>query len=122
MLKKYSFSKALRLRKPFEFDHVFSEKKRLVSKYFIVYYQGNNQIKPRLGIIISKRTARSAVDRNKIKRLVREVFRKTQCNIGGYDVIIIAQKQVLNALNEDIRVCLNELFQCLPNYSSKLCC
>jgi len=42
----------------------------------------------RIGIIASKRVAPRAVDRNRAKRLVREVFRKLRHRLEGVDVVV----------------------------------
>ena len=42
----------------------------------------------RIGIIVSKRVAARAVDRNRAKRLVREAFRKLRHRLGGVDVVV----------------------------------
>lgn len=47
---------------------------------------------PRLGISISKRNIRNAVDRNRIKRITRETFRLRQLEFNSYDLIVIAYK------------------------------
>ncbi len=42
---------------------------------------------PRLGMIVPKKVIRTAVGRNRVKRLLREWFRLGQANIAGLDVI-----------------------------------
>jgi ribonuclease P protein component len=42
----------------------------------------------RLGLAITKRVAPRAVDRNRIKRLVRESFRRHKSALGSVDVVI----------------------------------
>jgi ribonuclease P protein component len=43
---------------------------------------------PRLGVLISRRHARKATDRNRIKRCIREAFRTGQAQIGPLDVLV----------------------------------
>lgn len=43
---------------------------------------------PRLGILVSKRHAARAVDRNGIKRCIREAFRLEQERLGPLDLLI----------------------------------
>lgn len=46
----------------------------------------------RLGITITKKTARRAVDRNRVKRVVRELFRRRpECFPVGCDVVFVAK-------------------------------
>jgi ribonuclease P protein component len=44
--------------------------------------------KARLGLAITKRVAPRAVDRNRVKRIVREVFRHAAPRLGAVDVVI----------------------------------
>ena len=43
---------------------------------------------PRLGILISRRHAAAAVERNRIKRCIREAFRLEQENLGSLELLI----------------------------------
>jgi ribonuclease P protein component len=43
---------------------------------------------PRLGLLVSKREARSAVVRNGIKRRIREAFRLEQARLAGLDILV----------------------------------
>jgi ribonuclease P protein component len=43
---------------------------------------------PRLGILVTRRHAARATDRNRIKRCVREAFRLEQAKIGSLDVLV----------------------------------
>ena len=42
----------------------------------------------RLGILISRRHAAGAVERNRIKRCIREAFRLEQQNLGALDILV----------------------------------
>ena len=48
----------------------------------------------RLGIAIPKRFVKTSVQRNRIKRIVRESFRFNQKMLAGFDVIIVLRKAV----------------------------
>jgi ribonuclease P protein component len=43
---------------------------------------------PRLAVIVPKRIFQRAVDRNRMKRLVREWFRCTQAQLGNRDILV----------------------------------
>ena len=45
-----------------------------------------------MGLIVGKKTARHAVDRNYMKRVLRELFRKNQHDIPHVDIVIRTQR------------------------------
>lgn len=47
--------------------------------------------KARLGVIVAKKIAKRAVDRNRIKRWVRECFRLSQDSLSGLDIVVLAK-------------------------------
>lgn len=57
-------------------------------RYFTLFARPNGLPLARLGIIASKRVASKAVDRNRAKRLVREVFRKLRHRLRGVDLVV----------------------------------
>lgn len=50
------------------------------------------QPQARLGIVVAKKNIKLAVDRNRLKRLVRESFRKQQLGLLGLDIVVIIKK------------------------------
>lgn len=54
----------------------------------------------RLGIIAAKRKLPTAVGRNRVKRIIRESFRRNRENLGGIDVIVLAQAGAGQAKND----------------------
>jgi ribonuclease P protein component len=55
---------------------------------FLVHAIANGGAFGRLGIVVSKRVARRAVDRSYVKRLIRETFRREQQKLIGFDVLV----------------------------------
>ena len=71
------FSRGRRLRHAVDFRHVFADPDRSSDRCFTVLARPahGTQSHSRLGLAISRRQLRRAVDRNRIKRLIREYFR-----------------------------------------------
>jgi len=57
-------------------------------RYFTLYVRPNGESLARIGIITSKRVAPRAVDRNRMKRLVREAFRSMRQQLQGVDIVV----------------------------------
>ena len=79
--------KYLRLKKQADFQKLFQKGKRAFSPSFTIIYRPSDRI--RMGISVGKKHGKS-VQRNRIKRLIREAFRKTQGEMQGtYSFVII---------------------------------
>lgn len=55
---------------------------------YVFYFERRTSGAPRLGILISRRHAALAVERNRIKRSIREAFRLEQENLGSLDLLV----------------------------------
>ena len=79
--------KYLRLKKQADFQKLFHKGKRAFSPSLTVVYTPSE--KTRMGIFVGKRHGKS-VQRNRIKRLLRESFRRTQGDMkGNYSFVLI---------------------------------
>lgn len=56
-------------------------------------YRDNELGHARLGLAISKRVSKRAVERNRIKRLLRESFRRVRHRLPAVDVMVMARDQ-----------------------------
>ncbi len=89
---KQKFPKACRLLKSWEFRCVWKMGCKLHTPHFILLKMDNSANSPRLGVTVSKKVG-NAVERNRIKRLVRESFRNNLHLINRpVDVSIIAKR------------------------------
>ncbi|MEN3043997.1 MAG: ribonuclease P protein component [Candidatus Hydrothermales bacterium] len=59
----------------------------------------------------SKRKKLKAHDRNRIKRILREIFRRNKLLFKGYDVVLIGNSKILNTHINDIEKELVELWE-----------
>jgi len=101
------FGRRARLATRADFEHVFAQSEKSSDRYFTVLARPNTLAFPRLGLAISKKAAKSAVVRNRIKRLVRESFRQRQPELGGLDVVVIARPNLANEVNATLSDSLN---------------
>lgn len=85
------------IKKNQEFQRIFENGHSIHGKYLVVYFLRNQFLNNRYGICVGKKIG-SAVRRNYIKRLLRESIRAvTFPNQVGWDMLLVAKKQILNA-------------------------
>ncbi|MEE8429781.1 MAG: ribonuclease P protein component [Candidatus Desulfatibia sp.] len=73
------------------FDAVFSGR-RLATSDLVFYFIRNSRDCGRLGMAIGKAAHPRAVDRNRLKRRIRDIFRHMGGIVKGYDVVAVAKK------------------------------
>jgi ribonuclease P protein component len=65
--------------------------KRFQSRHFGVTLAPPGTAGPRLGLVVTRRLG-NAVQRNRVKRLLREFFRRHQTHLPAIDLVIMAKK------------------------------
>lgn len=101
------------IKKRYEFKILFSKGKIYYGKNITMYILKNKFDYNRLGIAVGKKSGR-AVDRNKIKRLIRENYKLSEdCVNCGYNILISVNKKcdVKNIDFYDIKKDLQYLLQ-----------
>ena len=66
---------------------------------------------PRLGVVVAKKLARRAVQRNLIKRLGRDIFRNMRASLPPYDLILRLSASVQGARRVELREDIAGLFR-----------
>jgi ribonuclease P protein component len=87
------FTKKAKLIKTDEFSSVFNFRKRIFAQYLAVHYQPNTLAHARLGLVVGKKVAKSSVQRNYMRRVLREFFRLRQRAINPLDLVVRVQKK-----------------------------
>lgn len=94
-MAEFAFRKSSRLLASQDFQRVFQRAKYKVSdRYLLILATPNNLRRPRLGLVIGKKNVRLAVQRNRVKRHIRESFRLNQHKLPSFDAIVLARGQL----------------------------
>ena len=105
------FARSKRLLKPGEFKQVFDHSTRSSDSNLTIFGRPNTLANGRLGLAISKKQLKLAVDRNRIKRLVRESFRQHQSRLCGLDLVVLARRSIHDLDNRQILHALERHWQ-----------
>ncbi len=81
-----------KLSMPAEFDAVFRARCSSGGDLIRVLAKTNACLYPRLGITVSKKICKTAVGRNYMKRVSRELFRKNVEALQGLDLVVLVKK------------------------------
>ena len=107
-MENYCFPQSARLLKAIEYSHVFEQPLKSTDDCFTILWRKNRLNYPRLGLAISKKNAKRAVDRNRIKRLARESFRLETSRLPSVDIVILSRRQTIVRSNYRIFRSLNK--------------
>ena len=109
-MKQQIYRKSERIANTSRFKAIYHEGVWRSSRHFTIVTCGNTQGGKKLGITVTKKTG-PAVQRNRIKRLIREFFRLNKSLFPDkHDVIIMAKKNVPPLTYQEACHELTELF------------
>lgn len=99
MLKKQN-----RLKEKKDFNEIFKKGRSRFSGLLGVKTLKNNLEINRFGVIVSSKISKKAVERNKIKKQIKDVLRKENVKIKkGADFVVIALPEIKSKKFEDIK-------------------
>lgn len=103
-MQKEGLSKKERLSLNRDFKRVLEEGKKIwVDKYLLIVYCPNNLTYRRVGTIVSSKVGR-AVERNKVKRILRTLFRKNKDLFPERaDIIMIPHPRIKNLSYDELK-------------------
>ncbi|WP_455365382.1 ribonuclease P protein component [Kaarinaea lacus] len=108
MASNSCFTRQHRLLHSREFQHVFNNTQyKSADRLLILLAADNESGQPRLGLALSKKRIKTAVARNRLKRLIRESFRRHQHELPNIDVVVIGQTRAAQVSNQEIFNCLD---------------
>lgn len=112
----FDFSGKNRLKRKSDFESVFANPSKASHRYLLALYRPNSYSHARIGIILSKHRVKRAVDRNLIRRHIRESFRQQQTLLKGLDIVVLVRSECIPLKTRDIKALqhdINRLWQIL---------
>ena len=88
------FRSCNRLKSPEEFKRLFSHGSRSSDKSFLLLVSNNDTNIARLGLAVPKKHINKSVDRNRLKRIIRESFRQRKKQLEGKDVVVVVKGRI----------------------------
>ncbi len=89
----FSFSRQHRLAEKKDFQSVFAKASKVACQRLLALYHSCQRVEARLGVVISKHHVRRAVDRNQLRRIIRESFRYHKERLKGLDIIVLIRSK-----------------------------
>lgn len=105
------FRPTQRIRQKSDFDAAYRSGNKIGDTCFFIVIRPNQQGNARLGLSISARTVGIAVNRNRIKRVIRESFRLHQHLLPAADLIVNSRNGARDADNAELAQRLEQLWK-----------
>ncbi len=100
-----------KLKKRWEFQRAYQKGNKYWNRYFVIYVFRNHFNNLRLGITVSKKVGKS-VQRNRVKRLIRESFRQLRPRIKTeYDIVVVGRTSACRLTCQETKDGLLHLFR-----------
>ncbi len=116
----HRFTRDSRLLNAADYKRVFDDvQAKAGHRHLLLLARPNTGTQHRLGLVIAKKHVRLAVQRNRIKRLTREVFRHLPKSEPPLDVIVLARPGLGDLDNTELSTILRQQWQKLVRHSSR---
>ena len=102
------------------FRGVFKKNYQSGDRLLLVLVRENHGFPSRLGLAISRKHTPRAVDRNRIKRLIRESFYQWQPFPVSLDVVVMNRFELKRPDNMQVRESLSRHWQCILDKINKV--
>lgn len=110
-MNSYTFTRELRLLTPAQFKTVFSNPIKASSAEITLLATANSEQHPRIGLTVAKKHVKLAVERNRVKRVIRDSFRLNQHNLPAIDIVVLVRGGVVNMEKAEINKLIEKLWR-----------
>ena len=105
------FPRSARLTESRDFHAVFAGARRFADRHFTLLAAPGSTDRARLGLAVSRKAAPRAIDRNRLKRLIRESFRHQQGSLPPLDVVVMVRPLARQTESATLSAALDRLWQ-----------
>ncbi|MEJ0099555.1 MAG: ribonuclease P protein component [Pseudomonadota bacterium] len=108
---RQGFARKQRILKASEFAAVYAGRRRVTDSFFAVNFMPNELGLARLGLSIGGKVVGNAVARNRVKRVIRDSFRRIAADLPALDLVVGARNGARTAHNARLRESLDGLWK-----------
>jgi ribonuclease P protein component len=99
------------LRNTRQFNQVYKRGKSIVNRHVVMYYSRNQLGYNQIGFSVSKKVGKAVV-RNRVKRVMKELYRLNVENIvDGYDIVFVARVRSKDSSYKEIEKAMLDCFK-----------
>lgn len=102
---------AARLHQRGDFARIQRGRDVVNGRYFRLRFAASGAAWPRLGLAVSRRVSKLAVERNRIKRCVRTSFRHHRADLPAVDLLLVARAEAANVAGTELTADLETLWR-----------
>ncbi len=100
-----------RLRRKSDFEAAYARGRRFGNGFFAVTAKPNDIGAARVGLAVSVKNAGSAVERNRLRRIIRESFRLHQHELPAVDIVVSARGRARDTAGAELHASLIALWK-----------
>lgn len=98
----FGLSRRQRVTRTAEFAEAYSQNRKFVGRFMVLYVRTGTGAQLRLGVVSSRKVG-GAVERNRARRLIRETYRRLRDGLRGpADVVLIARAAIGRAKPDEL--------------------
>ncbi|TAN52911.1 MAG: ribonuclease P protein component [Methylococcaceae bacterium] len=108
-MRQHRFTRSDRLLNARDYSNVFANASRASNRYFTILRRSNGLAHPRLGLVVAKKNIKKAVQRNRVKRAIRESFRLNKPALPKQDFVVLVKASAADADSKMLRIAWEKL-------------
>lgn len=96
-----------RLKGQAAFSQILKEGRRTRGQFLLIAAAPRSTSHPRVGVMVSRKVSKRAVDRNRVRRIIAHLFMHVFTEVAAYDVVVsvvrMPSKTVFSQLEHEVQ-------------------